>query len=112
MNDNETFSIRRIIYCEILQKQCIEDNKSYLPEDAVVVKCPSCEAYNNKEKYVNKNDFEVGDKVETTPGFVHYVYATGIEGIAESIEDNHVIILTDDESRISVHESSVQKLEE
>ena len=111
MNDNEAFSIRRIVYCEILQKQCIEDNKSYLPEDAIAVKCPSCEAYTNKAKYVNKNDFEVGDRVETVPGFVHYVYATGIEGIAESIEDGYVIIVTDDESRISVREGLVQKVE-
>ena len=112
MSDNEAFSIRRIVYCEILKKQCIEDNKSYLPEDAVVVKCPSCEAYNNKTKYVNKNDFEVGDRVETVPGFVHYVYATGIEGIAESIDSDYVDIITDDGTHISVREDLVQKVEE
>ena len=112
MNDNEAFSIRRIVYCGILKKQCIEDNKSYLPEDVILVKCPSCEAYNNRAKYVNENNFEVGDRVETVPGFVHYVYATGIEGFAESIDSGYVDIITDDGSRISVSEDLVQKLEE
>ena len=112
MNDNGAFSIRRIVYCEILKKQCIEDNKSYLPEDVILVKCPSCEAYNNRAKCVNKNNFEVGDRVETVPGFVHYVYATGIEGIAKSIHSGYVDILTDDDVCISVRENSVQKVEE
>lgn len=112
MSDNETSSIRRIIYCEILQKQCIEDNKSYLPEDVIVVKCPSCEAYNNRAKYVNKNDFEVGDRVETVPEFTHYVYPMGIEGVADSIDLGHVDIVADDGTRISVREDSVQKVEE
>ena len=111
----QAFSIRKVIYCEILGKQCIEDNKLYLPGDIIVVKCSCCEAcksqVNSMEQIVESN-IKIGDRVRTTEHFKQYSFPGGVQGIVKSLDYGYVNIVTDNEMNLSIRESSVQKVEE
>lgn len=109
---DQAFSIRKAVYCEILGKQCIEDNKLYPPGNIIITKCSYCEAFINQDKFVEQsieNDFKIGDRVRTTRRFYHYTHPDGIEGVIRSLDETYVDILTDDDKCISIRKTSVQK---
>lgn len=111
----QTFSIRKAVYCEILKKQCIEDNRLYPPGDVIVVKCPCCEACKglvNSTEQIIESDIKVGDRVKTKEHFKHYNFPNGVQGIVKSLDYGYVNIVTDNEMNLSIREGSVQKVEE
>ena len=115
MSEEQAFSIRKVVYCEILGKQCIKDNKLYPPGVIIIVKCSSCEAregLDNSMEQIIKSNIKIGDRVKTTEHFNHYAFPNGVQGVVESFYYGYVNIVTDNETHLSIREGSVQKLEE
>ncbi|MCK5012876.1 MAG: hypothetical protein KAS66_03570 [Candidatus Omnitrophica bacterium] len=109
----QAFSIKKVLYCEILKKQCIEDNKLYSPGDIIITKCSYCEAFINQDEFSEQiidNDFKIGDRVRTKGDFYHYTFPDGIEGTIRSFNSVYVDLLTDDNKCISIRKRSVQKV--
>lgn len=110
----QAFSIRKVVYCEILGKQCIEDNRLYPPGDIIIVKCSCCEVAKglvNSTEQIIESDIKVGDRVKTTEHLNHYTFPNGIQGIVKSLDHGYVNIVTDDELHLSIRKGSVQKIE-